>query len=92
VHFTARYAKLLTGCPNLRQIDLQASKLNDEALCILASLPNIDLIDATHCQVTDETVNRIKASRKGRKISILTKNDIEDKNAFDNESPAVWFK
>jgi hypothetical protein len=90
--FTAQDARLLTDCPNLQHIDLQASKLNDEALYILASLPNIELIDATDCQVTDEAVNKIKAARKGKKIRIPTKNDIEDKNAFDNESPAVWIK
>jgi hypothetical protein len=90
--FTAQYAKLLTHCPNLRHIDLEASKLDDEALYILASLPNIDFIDAIDCQVTDEAVNKIKAARKGRKIRIPTKSDIEDKNAFDNESPAVWIK
>jgi hypothetical protein len=76
----------------LRHLDLQASKLNDEALFILATLPNIDFIDATDCQVTDEAVNKIKAARTGRKIRIPTKSDLEDKNAFDNESPAIWIK
>ncbi len=90
--FTTQYAKLLADCPKLKHLDLQASKLNDEGLYILAALPNIDFIDATDCQVTDEAVNKIKAARKGKKIHIPTKNDIEDKNAFDNESPAVWIK
>lgn len=92
IPFTAQYAKLLKDCPRLRHLDLQASKLNDEALYILATLPNIAFIDATDCQVTEEAVNKIKAARKGRKIRIPTKSDLEDKNAFDNESPDVWIK
>ena len=90
--FTPQYAKLLADCPKLRHLDLQASKLNNEGLYILATLPHINFIDATDCQVTNEAVNKVNASRKGRKIRIPTKSHIEDKNAFDNESPAIWMK
>jgi serine/threonine protein kinase len=85
--------KLLTTCPNLMHLDLQASSATDHTLELLKSLKKLDFVDVTGCGISERAAADLRKYHKANRMRVITLDDSRDTfNKIGQPSPMDWIR